>query len=141
MPQFSKTSQDRLATCDTRLQGLLREAIKYRDFTILEGHRGQEAQHAAVLAGTSKLDWPHGKHNSLPSRAVDIAPYYMDGGEPITWKDVPAFARLMGFIERIAVERGIKVRLGMDWDGDFRTAGYDPGETFRDAPHLELVDP
>lgn len=141
MPAFSQASLDKLATCDTRLQGLLREAIKHIDFTILEGHRGQAAQDQAFAEKKSKLMWPHGKHNALPSRAVDIAPYYTDGGTPITWKDVPAFARLMGYIERIADERGIRVRLGMDWDGDFRTAGHDPGENFLDAPHLELVDP
>lgn len=141
MPSFSASSLAKLATCDTRLQGLLREAIKQIDFTILEGHRNQADQDAAFARGASKLKYPHGKHNALPSRAVDIAPVYMDGGDKISWKDVPAFARLMGYIERIAVERGIKVRLGMDWDGDFRTAGHDPGENFLDAPHIELVDP
>ena len=141
MPAFSAASLAKLATCDARLQGLLREAIKHTDLTILEGHRGQAAQDKAFAEKKSKLKWPHGKHNSSPSRAVDIAPYYTDGGGTITWKDVPAFARLMGYIERIADERGIKVRLGMDWDGDFRTAGHDPGENFLDAPHIELVDP
>ena len=141
MPSFSAASEAKLATCDTRLQGILREAIKRIDFTIIEGHRNQADQDAAFARGASKLKYPHGKHNALPSRAVDIAPVYHDGGSKITWKDVPAFARLMGYIEHIAFQRSIKLRLGMDWDGDFRTAGHDPGENFLDAPHIELVDP
>ena len=141
MATFSTASMQKLMTCDPRLQRILLEAIERREFTILEGHRNQADQDAAFDRGTSKLRYPHGKHNAMPSRAVDIAPYYMDGGDKITWKDVPAFARLMGYIERIAFEHGVKVRLGMDWDGDFRTAGHDPGEAFLDAPHLELVEP
>lgn len=141
MPSFSATSLAQLATCDTRLQGLLREAIKRIDFKVLEGHRNQADQDAAFARGASKLKFPNGKHNALPSRAVDIAPVFYEAGSKIDWKDVPAFARLMGYIERIAEERGIRVRLGMDWDMDFRTAGHDPGENFLDAPHIELVDP
>lgn len=141
MPMFSPASLAQLSSCDTRLQGLLREAIKRIDFKVLEGHRDKAGQDAAVASGASQKPWPTGNHNSLPSRAVDIAPVFYEAGTKINWKDVPAFARLMGYIERIAEERGIRVRLGMDWDMDFRTAGHDPGENFLDAPHLELVDP
>ena len=141
MPAFSQSSKDQLATCDARLQAILNEAIRFIDFKVLEGHRGEAAQNAAVAAGKSKKPWPTGNHNSMPSRAVDIAPVFHDAGAPINWKDIPAFARLMGYCERIAQERAIRIRLGMDWDMDFRTATFDPGENFLDAPHLELVDP
>jgi len=140
MPIFSQASNAQLATCDPRLQELLREAIKHIDFKVLEGHRNKADQDAAFARGASKLPWPKGKHNRLPSRAVDIAPVFYNSGTKIDWKDVPAFARLMGYTERIADERAIQVRLGMDWDMDFRTAGHDPGENFLDAPHLEIVD-
>ena len=140
MPRFSELSKSRLATCDKRLQDILNEAINSLDFTVIEGHRGQEAQNEAFARGASKLRWPFGKHNQTPSRAVDIAPWYMDG-TGIVWKDVPAFGRLMGYIQRVAEERGIRLRFGLDWDGDWHTAGMDSGETFLDAPHIELVDP
>lgn len=138
MPGFSTASKQRLATCDPRLQEVLEEAIKYIDFVVIEGHRGQVDQDKAFAGGKSKLKWPHGKHNSLPSRAVDIWPYTPTGG--INWKDVVAAGRLMGYIQRIADEKGIKLRFGLDWDGDFRTAGpTDPGESFLDAPHIEVL--
>lgn len=133
MPEFSKLSEIRLATCDPRLQSILREAIKRVDFTVLCGHRGQEEQDEAYQRGTSKLRWPQSKHNSLPSQAVDIAPWFPD--VKIDWKDSAAFARLAGYIQRIADEQGIKIRWGGDWDGDWRSLD----ERFVDLPHIEIV--
>lgn len=139
MPTFSQASLQKLYTCDVRLQDILWEAIKIVDFTVLQGHRDKEAQDAAVAAGNSKLPWPQGKHNSTPSRAVDIAPWVP--GVKIDWNDLVAFGRLMGVIQAIAFRKGIKLRFGLDWDGDFRSVGRDPNESFMDAPHVELVDP
>lgn len=138
MPTFSAASQEKLATCDPRLQSILNEAIKYVDFVVLEGHRGKEAQDAAVAKGASKKPWPTGNHNSLPSRAVDIAPYLPV--VKIDWEDLGAFGRLMGFIQCIALQQGVHLRFGMDWDGDFRSVNRDPDEGFMDAPHVELLD-
>lgn len=139
MPKFSATSQQRLATCDSRLQQILGEAIQIVDFTILEGHRGQADQDKAFAEGKSKLKWPNGKHNAQPSRAVDIAPWLPD--VKIDWGDLVAFGRLMGVVQAIAFRLGVRLRFGLDWDGDFRSVNRDPGESFMDAPHIELVDP
>ena len=138
MPTFSNLSAQRLATCDPRLQLLVNEAIKYVDFTVLCGHRTEEEQNEAFMKGASKKQWPDSKHNKFPSVAVDLAPWFPD--VKIDWKDIAAFARLAGYIQRIADEKGIKIRWGGDWDGDWRTAGNDPDERFLDAPHIELVE-
>lgn len=127
MPTFSKLSAERLATCDERLQKLLREAIKHVDFTVLCGHRGEDEQEDAFRTGKSKVHWPDSKHNSRPSMAVDVAPY------PIDWNDHKTFARLAGYIERIAQEQGVSIRWGGDFDGNWRS-----GDSFVDLPHLEL---
>lgn len=131
MPQFSKLSEQRLQTCDPRLQAILREAIKYTDFTVLCGHRDQDDQDDAVRRGMSKTAWPHSKHNAMPSKAVDVAPY------PIDWKDTHRFVRLMGLIECIAKQQSVPVRFGFDWDRD----GFTIDEKFLDFPHVELVEP
>lgn len=130
MPQFSDLSEQRLVTCDERLQRLLREAIKHVDFTVIYGHRTQEEQDDAFRQGASTLRWPKSKHNKQPSLAVDIAPY------PIDWSDTARFARLAGYIERIAQEQGVKIRWGGDWNGNYRTKD----ERLVDMPHIELVD-
>lgn len=140
MPKFSEVSKQRLATCDPRLQDILTEAIKYVDFTVAEGHRGRDAQNKAVAEGKSQKPWPTGSHNAYPSRAVDIWPYIPELRGP-DWKDIVAFGRLMGVVQCIAMQKGIRLRFGLDWDGDWRTVDRDPTEDFLDAPHVELVDP
>lgn len=139
MPNFSKSSAFQLATCDQRLQDLLYEAVKTIDIVVIKGHRNKADQDAAVAAGKSEKPWPTGNHNAMPSKAVDIAPYLPD--VKIDWGDLVAFGRMMGFIQCLAVQRGIKLRFGLDWDGDFRTVNRDPNEHFLDAPHVELVEP
>jgi|SRR6185369_4630641 len=129
MPSFGKESLAQLATCDPELQLLMNEVIKYVDCSITCGHRGQAAQDKAFADGNSKLKWPNGKHNSLPSKAVDVAPY------PLNWNDTEAFTLLSGVIYGVACTMGIKIRLGADWDGDFNTLEH----SFKDRPHLELA--
>lgn len=138
MPQFSALSQERLATCDMRLQIIMNEVIKRVDCVVLEGHRGKVAQEAAFAAGKSQKHWPDGNHNSMPSKAVDVAPYLPE--IKIDWGDLIAFGRLMGYIQRVADERQIKLRFGLDWDGDWRSVNRDPNEHFLDAPHVELIE-
>lgn len=142
MPSFSATSLQRLATCDPRLGDILKSAISVVDFTVIVGHRNKEDQDKAFAEGKSQKRWPNGNHNSFPSRAVDIAPIYYDAGKgQIDWNDRIAFGRLMGVVQAIAHMKGIRLRFGLDWDGDFRSVDRDPTEDFLDAPHIELVDP
>ena len=129
MPRFSKQSADRLATCDTRLQEIFNEVIKTFDCTILEGHRGEEAQNKAFAEGKSKLKWPNGNHNKLPSLAVDVAPF------PVDWKDVKRFAFFAGYVQRVAEKMGYKLRWGGDWNSNTFTGD----QNFHDLPHFELV--
>ena len=98
------------------------------DFSVLCGFRCQHDQEAAYEKGNSKLRWPRSKHNELPSRAVDIAPY------PIDWQNHGRFIKLAGHIMRIAEEQGVWLRWGGDWDGD----GDWRDERFSDKPHFEL---
>jgi len=128
-----------LATCDQRLQNIMNEAIKIVDFTVLQGHRNKEDQDKAVAEKKSQIRWPRGNHNSLPSRAIDIAPWVPD--VKIDWNDLIAFGRLMGVVQAVAHAQGVRVRFGLDWDGDFRSVNRDPDENFLDAPHVELLDP
>jgi peptidoglycan L-alanyl-D-glutamate endopeptidase CwlK len=130
MSKFSAISNERLATCDERLQMVFREVIKHFDCCIIEGHRGQTLQHLYFTQGKSKLDWPNGEHNRFPSRAVDAMPY------PIDWKDVQRDCYFAGFVVGIGLTMGIKIRWGKDWDGD--TDLND--QTFCDGPHFEVIE-
>ena len=128
--KFSKISLERLATCDERLQRVFAEVIKHYDCAILCGHRGKDEQNAERDAGRSKLSWPMSKHNTMPSRAVDAAPW------PLDWNDRERFALFAGFVRGIAMGMGIRLRLGADFNTNGRTK--DDGW---DMPHFELEDP
>ena len=39
MPKFGNASKQRLATCHPDLQKIMNEAIKYIDFSVVEGYR------------------------------------------------------------------------------------------------------
>lgn len=130
MPVFSKQSLDKLATVDRRLYDIATDAIKIMDFTIITGHRDQAEQDADYAAGRSKLKWPDGKHNASPSKAYDLAPF------PVNWKDLSRFYVLAGIILACAASRGVKIRWGGNWNGDFDLVN----NKFQDIGHFELVE-
>ena len=63
MPAFGKGSLSALELVDTRLRGVLEQAIEYWDFTVLEGHRGPERQQELFESGASQVSWPNSKHS------------------------------------------------------------------------------
>jgi len=153
MYKFSKTSGERLDECDIKLQIVGNHAIQYVDFSVITGHRNKATQNSLYPKFT-KVKWPNGKHNSYPSKAIDVAPYISPYGT-ITGHPtqivsiaktrniskaqaeefvVKAYARLIGIMEGIAFEKGVKLRVGLDWDGDFDTLD----QKFNDLGHIEL---
>ncbi len=134
MPKFGKRSKRNLETAEDSLQKLFNEVIKHFDCSVLCGHRGQEAQDGAYHSGHSKIKWPNGKHNSKPSKAVDVAPFYQ--GKGIPWEDKEKFILFAGFVLGVASQMGINVRWGGDWDLDMEIKDH----SFFDGPHFELID-
>jgi peptidoglycan LD-endopeptidase CwlK len=128
MNAYSAPSEKRLATCHPDLQRLFRRVLEHVDHKILEGHRGEAAQNEAFRTGHSKLRWPHGKHNSLPSRAVDAAPV------PLDWKDRQRFIEFAAVVMSVAAELKLRIRWGGDWDGNPATPNR-----FDDLVHFELL--
>lgn len=126
MFKFSKASLTRLKTCHPDLQAVCFELIKQYDFSVLEGHRGQEAQDAAYMAGNSKVKYPNSAHNKNPSLAVDIAPY------PIDWENLSRFKEMIYRFDAIANmlrERG-------EIESNFEYGAF--WSALRDFPHIEI---
>ncbi|MBA7559898.1 hypothetical protein ES708_01516 [subsurface metagenome] len=155
MPKYSKRSKDRLNTAHSYLRAVFNVVIQVFDNTIICGHRIRAKQNAAFEGGKSKVKWPDGKHNKLPSDAVDSAPYNPEDRR-INWPD-PAVGAVIkkahpdagkyitvlcrwyhygGFVLGVAFALGIKLRWGGDWDGD--TILDD--QKFNDLPHFELKE-
>lgn len=130
VPSYSKRSASRLSTADPRLQSIFNELILTFDNSIICGYRNKADQNAAYAASNSQVQWPDGKHNENPSRAIDAVPY------PTMWDDKKAFYFMAGKIDEIARKRGIRIRWGGDWDRDY---DFDD-QKFMDLGHWELVD-
>ena len=131
MPKFGRKSLERLETCDVRLQDICNHAIKVFDFTVLEGYRDEETQQRLFWEGKSKLQFPNSKHNTNPSKAIDVAPW----NNGINWADKEAFARLAGLMFGVASMKGIQLRWGGTWGG---LQGKNKSG-FYDLPHFEIV--
>lgn len=137
MPKFNfgKTSTQRLATCEPDLQHIFNFVIDHIDCSILCGHRDEADQTKAFIEKKSKVQYPNSKHNSYPSKAVDVAPY------PIDWHDMERFSDFANFVRGVAAvmyargEISHRLRWGGDWDGDFDTKD----NRFNDLPHFELI--
>ncbi len=131
--KFGTTSLARLDTCHPDLQQLMYEVIQHIDCSIVCGHRDKTDQDAAVAAKKSKAPWPTSKHNTIPSRAVDVMPWYPGG---IRWTDTEGLYFFVGMVKGIATQMNIKIRIGIDWDGDNDMHDQD----FVDGPHIELEE-
>jgi len=144
MPKFSIKSIHELSFCDSKLMKLFLGVVKNYDCSILCGHRTQHEQDIAYMHGNSKTPWPKSKHNSLPSKAVDVVPF------PVKWPKISTsmiwshnnvmtvarFYHFAGYVSAIADSMNIKIRWGGDWDGDHE---FDD-QKFNDLPHFELVE-
>lgn len=159
MNKFGERSQAQLSTCDTRLQVLARKVLASKDHSIIQGHRGQAEQDAAFASGNSKLKWPDGKHNKLPSVAMDVQTYPRPADVTFTFNpDLMSLSELrqevkslrtrlrqqplredqiylLGIYRGVALEAGIPLRTGADWDQDGELA--DNG--FDDLFHVETT--
>lgn len=130
LPPLSPRSLSNLAEVDPRLRRLFLAVAEVMPLEVICGHRSRIDQDVAYRTRRSTLQWPKSKHNRQPSLAVDVCPL------PIDWKNLEAFRRLAKVVKIVALDMGIKIRHGADWDGDGRQG--EPGEF--DWPHFELAE-
>lgn len=106
---------------------------------MIEGHRGEQKQTEAFENGRSQLPWPKGRHNHVPSLAVDVSPY------PVCWdsaqKNIARFYFFAGYVlatvEKLKAEGKMtkSIRWGGDWDCDKDFSD----QKFDDLVHFELI--
>ena len=130
MAKFGSKSKQKLATSDKKLQKVFNEVIKYVDCSVLEGHRDERRQERLFSEGKTKVHYPMGRHNTKPSRAVDVTPY------PVDWVDRERQTLFAGMVIGLAIRMGFNIRWGGDWNRNFKVND----NKFDDFPHFELVD-
>ena len=64
MPSFGSKSRQQLQTCNSDLQKVFNEVIRYVDCSVLEGHRDERTQDRLFEEGKTKVQYPMGRHNS-----------------------------------------------------------------------------
>jgi peptidoglycan LD-endopeptidase CwlK len=113
-------SEKNLLNVHPDLIKLAEGVAKLWDIVVIEGFRSMDRQNELYEQGYSKLKYPKSKHNSLPSRAIDICPY------PINWENIKEFKELGEDIKKVAIILDIDVQWGGDW------------KSFKDYPHWQL---
>ena len=143
MPNFGSKSRKHLETCHPDLQTLFNAVIMVVDCSVTCGYRNKEDQEKAFDKGNSKAHYPHGKHNSNPSTAVDVYPY------PIDFDDLPRFYWFGGWVlAKAEILRNVgEISHKIKWGGNWR--GLDNGKidfsynrrkgVLDDLPHFELI--
>ena len=131
MSEFSQRSKDNLAEAHQDLQTLFNEVIKHFDCTVICGHRGQIEQDDAHDRGFSQLKYPNSKHNSMPSSAVDVVPYFKEKPH-IRWEDDETFRNFGWYVLGIAkmLKQYGAIENNITWGGQWKS--------FRDYPHYEI---
>ena len=150
---FGIASQAALGSAHSRLQAVALRVLRIKDHSVLKGHRPESEQNAAYYGKPqrSKLKWPDGKHNGLPSKAIDVQTYPLpavidenkcnalrarflrDEYEQVLREEQ---LYLLGLYVGVAFQMGITLRTGADWDRDGEIA--DNG--FDDFYHVEIVE-
>ena len=135
MPSFSQESMKELSTCHIDLQVIFFNVVRTFDCKVIEGYRNEERQNIAFQDGKSKLKYPDGKHNNLPSMAVDVAPW------PVDWKDIKRFYYFAGYVMGIAskLKDEGKIEHSLRWGGDWDSDTIVTDQQFNDLVHYELI--
>jgi len=118
--------------------------VIFHDCAVLEGFRPEDRQNEYFSTGRSKVQWPASKHNSSPSLAIDLAPYFASRGG-VVWpnkaerprdyvKDLGQFYYFAGIVIATARNHDIELRWGGDWDRDHDLRD----QRFDDLVHFEL---
>ena len=133
MNRFGRNSRRQLSTSDGRLQDIAHIVLKIKDHAVIKGHRTEREQRSAYENGHSQLDWPNGKHNKLPSTAIDVQTYPLPQNEQELREEQ---LYLLGLYAGVGYMKDIPIRIGGDWDRD----GEITDNSFDDFFHVEIDD-
>lgn len=133
--RFSRRSLLNLHTLTLNLQLVLRETLNLNlmDFAVVCGFRDEEEQNKLYIKGLSRVMWPNGKHNSVPSKAADIYPFVRG---KISF-DLRHCIYLAGLVQAVGKKHGVEIRWGGNWDMDGEPI---TDQDFQDLGHFEEVD-
>lgn len=141
MNTFSKKSQEQFFTCHPDLQTIARAVLQIHDCSFIQGHRDKETQDKYYANKTSHVQYPNSKHNTLPSMAMDLAPY-KKGDNTYDMENVLFFSGIVITVAKLLLQEGVishQLMWGGNWSvkADHKFAFDRDG--FYDGIHFELV--
>lgn len=142
MYKFSNRSLERLKGVHPELAEAVKMVMSWQvmDFSVNEGVRTKERQldlyNRRPVPATRTLKSKHLVQEDGYGHAVDLYPYPIDmkrvrQGDA---REIYRFGVLAGLMEAAAIQLGIEITNGADWDDDGQTLDH----TFFDAPHFQL---
>lgn len=151
----SSLERQKLASDNTRRVQDRALSSGIMDMSLICTHRNEADQTEAYDNGYSKVQWPNGKHNTLPAQAFDMYPYHprfklLTGSDEqvrhiahkMEWSYektsgfiTAEFHRMAGVILNAANVEGVRLRWGGDWDSD----GDTTDQRFNDLGHFEEI--
>jgi len=135
MRTWGRASKKNRSSIDHRLNAVSDRVLVLRNHSIIKGHRGEAEQNAAFNATPqrSKLKWPDGKHNAIPSKALDMQPYPMPDDEDTLRED-------LSYLAGLYIGIGSTMGLTLRWGGDFDQDGETADNRWDDLWHIEIVE-
>ena len=135
MREWGRKSRAVRSTLDPRLQQVTDYVLhNVADVSLLAGHRGRTEQNYYFSIGRSKVRWPFGKHNKVPSLAVDYQPY------PLPQDRIKRWAALAYIAGRAIEYAKQELDLTLRWGGDWNQNGDLTDQNFDDLFHLEIQE-
>lgn len=134
-------SKEQYNTAHRDLQLIADTVLAIHDCSFMQGHRDEKTQNTYFQNKTSSVKWPNSKHNSLPSMAMDLAPY-IKGENPYDMERVLFFAGIVIAVADMLYKQG-KITHKLKWGGSWSTEAnatfaFDRNG-FYDGIHFELV--
>jgi hypothetical protein len=129
---LGKKSAKKLEQATPEMGDVVRLALRWGiiDFSVVETHRNRGRQNRLYILKKSRVKWPKGKHNRLPSEAIDLVPYVNGAGS----YDRSHCLVLAGVILAAAAVLGVVIRWGGNWDMDGEPV---TDQDFQDLVHYE----
>lgn len=132
---FTQAEMAMIAQLDVRLHNLVGLVNDITPVLVIETHRSPARQALLLKQGKTKVRF--GKHNALPSLAVDMIPEAAISDGRIQWNSRNEFAHFAGLVRGIAHAMGVPLRWGGDWDRDWDL----DDNKFDDLVHFEIDEP
>lgn len=132
---FTDAELRMLEQLDERLRLVVTLVNDITPVRVIETHRTPARQAALLKSGATKV--ARGKHNTLPSMAIDMIPEAAMSGGAIQWSNAMEFGHFAGLVRGVAHCMQVPVRWGGDWDRDFDL----DDNRFDDLVHFEIDEP